>query len=112
MTDPNTPQEVETILPACDASKSQTPWIAVIVQAVIATILVLVFDEFPDALDYTTFAIVLATIADTSALYVLRFRDPDRARPYRAAGYPWVPALYILANLAIAPAARPAEEVS
>jgi APA family basic amino acid/polyamine antiporter len=84
------------------SSKSQTPWIAVIVQAVIATILVLVFDEFPDALDYTTFAIVLATIADTSALYVLRFRDPDRARPYRAAGYPWVPALYILANLAIA----------
>ena len=44
----------------------------------------------------------VATIADTSALYVLRFRDPDRARPYRAAGYPWVPALYILANLAIA----------
>jgi len=84
------------------SAKSQTPWIAVIVQAVMATILVLVFDEFPDALDYTTFAIVLATIADTSALYVLRFRDPDRARPYRAAGYPWVPALYILANLAIA----------
>lgn len=84
------------------SAKSQTPWIAVLVQAVMATVLVLVFDEFPKALNYTTFAIVLATIADTSALYVLRWRDPDRARPYRAAGYPWVPALYILANLAIA----------
>ncbi len=84
------------------STRSQTPWMAVVVQATMATALVLVFDEFPKALDYTTFAIVLATLADTSALYVLRFRDPHRARPYRAAGYPWVPALYILANLAIA----------
>ena len=84
------------------SASSQTPWIAVIVQATMATMLVLVFNKFSKALDYTTFAIVVATIADTSALYVLRFRDPTRARPYRAAGYPWVPALYILANLAIA----------
>ena len=48
-----------------------------------ATVLVLVLDKFPNALDYTTFAIVLATIADTSALYVLRAR-PDAPRPYRA----------------------------
>jgi APA family basic amino acid/polyamine antiporter len=82
--------------------RTQTPWIAVVVQAGMATVLVLVFDEFPRVLDYTTFAIVLATLADTSALYVLRAREPGRPRPYRAAGYPWVPALYILANLAIA----------
>ncbi len=80
---------------------SRTPWVAVVVQAVTATLLVLVFDEFPKVLDYTTFAIVLATIADTSALYVLRVRQPDRPRPYRAAGYPVVPLLYILANVAI-----------
>lgn len=84
------------------SASSKTPWIAVVVQAIMATVLVLVFDEFPRILDYTTFAIVIATIADTSALYVLRFREPERARPYRAAGYPWVPALYILANVAIA----------
>jgi APA family basic amino acid/polyamine antiporter len=84
------------------STTSQTPWIAVVVQAVMATVLVLVFDKFSKVLDYTTFAIVLATIADTSALYVLRWRDPDRPRPYRAAGYPWVPALYILANVGIA----------
>jgi APA family basic amino acid/polyamine antiporter len=84
------------------SATSQTPWIAVLVQAVMATALVLLFDKFSNVLDYTTFAIILATIADTTALYVLRVRDPDRARPYRAAGYPWVPALYILANLGIA----------
>jgi APA family basic amino acid/polyamine antiporter len=97
------------------SATSQTPWIAVLVQAVMATALVLVFDKFSNVLDYTTFAILLATLADTSALYVLRFRDPGRARPYRAAGYPWVPALYILANLGIAFAlmrAKPVESLT
>jgi APA family basic amino acid/polyamine antiporter len=83
------------------SATSATPWVAVVVQAVTATVLVLVFDEFPHILNYTTFAIVVATIADTSALYVLRARQPARERPYRAAGYPLVPFLYIVANVAI-----------
>ena len=95
------------------SARAQTPWVAVIVQAVTASLLVLIFrGNLWKVLEYTTFAIVVATIADTGALYVLRFRDPDRARPYRAAGYPWVPALYILANIAIAISmvrARPVE---
>ncbi len=53
-------------------------------------------------LDYTTFAIVLATIADVAAFYRLRRRRPDLPRPYRAWGYPVVPALYVIANVAIA----------
>ena len=59
-----------------------------------------------------TFAIVLATIADTVALYVLRHRQPRRPRPYRAWGYPIVPGLYIAANVGIATAmlrGRPVE---
>ncbi len=94
---------------------SRTPWVAVIAQSVTATVLVLVFTEMPRVLDYTTFAIVLATIADTTALYVLRRREPERERPYRAAGYPVVPMLYILANVGIAISmmvARPVECVT
>jgi basic amino acid/polyamine antiporter, APA family len=33
------------------------------------------------------------------AVFVLRRRDPDRERPYRTWGYPWVPALFLLATL-------------
>jgi APA family basic amino acid/polyamine antiporter len=84
----------------------KTPHIAVIGQAVVATILVVAFkadsESLGKVLNYTTFAIVLATIADTTALYVLRVREPNRARPYRATGYPVVPLVYIVANLAIA----------
>ena len=84
-----------------------TPHVAILVQAVGAILLLIVIDRFPhslflSALSYTTFAIVLATLADVSALYVLRRRQPTRRRPYRAWGYPWVPVLYLLANGGIA----------
>jgi APA family basic amino acid/polyamine antiporter len=84
-------------------SVTQTPWIAVILQSVAATALVIAFgNDIFGVLDYTTFAIVLATIADTSALYVLRRRMPTMDRPYRAAGYPVVPLLYLLTNVGVA----------
>ena len=89
-----------------------TPTVAIGVQAVVAIGLLLVLGNFPSALDFTTFAILLATTADIAALYRLRWRDPDRPRPYRAWGYPVVPALYGLANAGIAAAllwARPFE---
>jgi len=91
---------------AATLNQAKTPHVAVIGQAVVATILVVAFeaniDSLGKVLNYTTFAIVLATIADTTALYVLRARQPHRERPYRARGYPVVPLLYILANVAIA----------
>jgi APA family basic amino acid/polyamine antiporter len=82
----------------------ETPHIALLVQAVIAGALLLVLQSFPSVLDYTTFAIVAATMADVTALYVLRRRQPLRPRPYRAWGYPVLPAVYLLANGGIAAA--------
>ena len=79
-----------------------TPHRAIVVQAFAAAGLIAVLRSFPSVLDYTVFAIVVATMADTLALYALRRRRPDRPRPYRAWGYPLVPALYLLANAGIA----------
>ncbi len=79
-----------------------TPVIAIWVQALVSVGLLLLLRTFPSALDYTTFAILLAASAGVGALYALRRRRPDAARPYRAWGYPVVPALYLVANLAIA----------
>jgi len=80
----------------------RTPATAVVVQAGVAIALLLALRGFPGALDFTTFAIVLATTADVLALLWLRRRQPGRPRPYRAPGQPWIPALYVVANLAIA----------
>src|SRR5438093_656505 len=90
----------------------RTPHRAIVVQGAVAVMLLGVLRRFPSVLDYTTFAIVLATMADTTALYALRRRRPTLPRPYRAWGYPIVPGLYLLANAAIAAAmlrGRPAE---
>lgn len=89
-----------------------TPHVAIVLQAALAIALLLALRRFPSILDFTTFGIVLATSADTAALYALRRRRPERPRPYRVWGYPWVPAVYLAANLAIAVAmirGRPVE---
>ncbi|MBU6281184.1 amino acid permease [bacterium] len=79
-----------------------TPHVAIAVQAAVAIALVVLLRRFPSVLDYTTFAIVLATIADVAALAVLRRERPAWPRPFRAIGYPWVPGLYLVANVGIA----------
>ena len=96
---------LDGLLPRAAASvnaKSAAPAGAIWTQAAVAVALVLLLQNFPSALDYTTFAIVLATIADVGALYWLRKKRPRAHRPYRAFGYPLLPALYVIANGAIA----------
>ena len=83
---------------------NRTPHRAIVIQAIVAVALLLVLRRFPSVLDYTTFAIVLATMADTAALYRLRRVRPGLPRPYRAWGYPVVPALYVIANAGVAAA--------
>lgn len=82
----------------------QTPGVAILVQAGIATAILLLLGSFEDALAYTTFAILLAAMADVAALFRLRRTRPQMARPYRAWGYPLVPVLYFVANGAVAAA--------
>ncbi|MEB2286232.1 MAG: hypothetical protein B6D46_11505 [Polyangiaceae bacterium UTPRO1] len=82
----------------------RTPHRAIVAQALAAMALLLVLRRFPSVLDYTTFAIVLATMADTAVLYRLRRRRPELHRPYRAWGYPWIPGLYLIANAGVAAA--------
>lgn len=79
-----------------------TPAAAVWVQALTAIGLIAFLESFPRALDFTVFAIVLASAADILALFALRLRRPDLERPYRAWGYPVVPAVYLVVQLAIA----------
>jgi APA family basic amino acid/polyamine antiporter len=79
-----------------------TPHVAIVLQCAATIAVLVILERFPtslfaSALDYTTFAILLATIADTFALYALRRREPGRRRPYRAWGHPFVPALYVVA---------------
>jgi basic amino acid/polyamine antiporter, APA family len=55
---------------------------------------------YGDLLDYATFASLLFYIVTIAGLFILRKREPDAERPYKAVGYPWIPALYIVCALA------------
>ena len=55
---------------------------------------------YGDLLDYTTFASLLFYVVTISGIFILRKREPDTERPYRAFGYPLVPALYVICALA------------
>jgi APA family basic amino acid/polyamine antiporter len=80
----------------------RTPSVAIGVQAVVSVAVLLLLGTFERALQYTTFAILLAMIADVLALHRLRGVAPDRPRPYRAWGYPWLTRVYLLAISVIA----------
>ena len=57
---------------------------------------------YSNLLDYVVFAVLIFYVLTIAALFVLRRTRPDAERPYRAFGYPVVPAAYILAAAAIA----------
>jgi basic amino acid/polyamine antiporter, APA family len=71
------------------------PAAGLILQAVWS--IVLVFSgTYNDLLDYVIFAALLFYVLTVGGLFMLRRQRPDAERPYRAFGYPLVPALYIL----------------
>jgi APA family basic amino acid/polyamine antiporter len=56
---------------------------------------------YSDLLDYVIFAVLIFYILTIAGLFLLRRKQPNAERPYRAFGYPIIPALYILAASAI-----------
>jgi APA family basic amino acid/polyamine antiporter len=51
--------------------------------------------RYGDLLDYVIFAVLLFYILTIAGIFVLRRTRPDLPRPYKAVGYPVLPALYI-----------------
>lgn len=57
---------------------------------------------YSDLLDYVIFAVLIFYALTTSALFVLRRTRPHMERPYKAIGYPFIPAFYIVCASSIA----------
>ena len=56
---------------------------------------------YGDLLDYVVFAVLVFYILTVAGIFLLRRSRPDAERPYRAFGYPVLPALYIMAAAGI-----------
>jgi APA family basic amino acid/polyamine antiporter len=76
--------------------RHHTPKAALWVQALWTCILAL-SGTYSNLLDYVIFAAVLFYFLTVLALFRLRTIRPEMARPYRAIGYPWMPAIYLAA---------------
>ncbi len=78
----------------------RTPVASLVVQGMWTSILCL-SGTYGQLLDYIVFAVLVFYILTIVALFVLRRTRPDAARPYRAIGYPVLPAVYIVMALYI-----------
>jgi APA family basic amino acid/polyamine antiporter len=83
----------------------QGVWIAILIllrtRHVDAAGVVTYGNLYSDLLNYVVFAALLFYVLTILGIFVLRAKRPEAERPYRAFGYPLVPALYIGAAVAI-----------
>ena len=80
--------------------KYKTPAASIIAQAALAILLVLT-GSLDSIANYVGFAITLFAGTAVAAVFVLRAREPHAPRPFKAFGYPWTPAIFVLVSLAI-----------
>lgn len=59
------------------------------------SILLVFSGTYDDLLDYVIFAVLIFYILTVTGLFILRFKMPTAERPYRALGYPILPAVYV-----------------
>ncbi len=80
--------------------RTGAPARALWLQAGWASILVL-SGSFEEIISLSSLAMMITGSLTIASLFVLRWRFPDRPRPYRAAGYPWLPGLYLLSSAVV-----------
>jgi len=83
-----------------EINKNGVPGFAIAVQSFWAVLLCL-SGTYSDLLDYVIFAVLIFFTLTILAIFVLRVKRPDIPRPYKAFGYPVIPAFYILTTVTI-----------
>jgi len=79
----------------------KTPAVALVVQAVWTSVLCL-SGTYTQLLNFVIFAALVFYGLTAVGLFALRIKRPAADRPVRAPGYPWLPALYVIATAVIA----------
>ena len=82
-------------------NRNQVPAAGLVMQATWVSVLCLT-GTYGQLLDYVIFAALIFYVLTTIGLFILRRTRPDVERPYRAVGYPVLPALYIALAGAVA----------
>ncbi|MBP9155026.1 MAG: APC family permease, partial [Xanthomonadales bacterium] len=96
----------DQLLPAsfCTVSKGGTPLPALLVSSLFMLVFI-ASNSFNTVLALLSFCFVANYALTFFSLFVLRWREPDTARPFRVPGYPWIPGLALLGSLTFLAAA-------
>ena len=78
----------------------KTPAASILAQAAFTIVLILI-GSLDAIANYVGFSITLFAGAAVAAVFVLRAREPEAPRPFKVIGYPWTPAIFVVASLAI-----------
>lgn len=84
--------------PAGKLNKFAVPQWALWVQCIIACIWS-ISGRYGQLLDMISFVVVIFYVMTIAGIFILRKKNPDAERPYKAFGYPFLPALYIVMGL-------------
>jgi APA family basic amino acid/polyamine antiporter len=77
--------------------KWRTPAFSLIGQGVWAALLT-VSGRYDQLYTYVIYGMVLSYTLTVIGMFLLRWKRPEVPRPYRCTGYPWLPAIYVLAG--------------
>ncbi|OSZ80577.1 amino acid transporter [Chitinophagaceae bacterium IBVUCB2] len=80
---------------AGELNKHNVPEFALWIQCLVASLLCL-SGKYGDLLDMISFVVVMFYALTIIGIFVLRKKRPDIERPYKAFGYPVLPAIYVL----------------
>lgn len=79
-------------------NKHAVPEFGLWLQCLVASVLCL-SGKYGDLLDMISFVVVIFYVLTILGIYILRVKSPEAERPYKAFGYPFLPALYILMGI-------------
>ena len=79
-------------------NKNSVPEFALWIQCIMACVLC-ISGKYGDLLDMISFVVVIFYVLTIFGIFILRKKRPDADRPYKAFGYPFLPAVYILMGL-------------
>jgi APA family basic amino acid/polyamine antiporter len=85
---------------AATLNKNGVPAKSLLMQCTWASLLCFT-GSYGDLLDYVMFAVMIFYVLTVSGLFILRKKRPEWERPYKAFGYPVLPAIYVLLAAAV-----------
>jgi len=84
---------------AAVVNEGGTPTTALALSLFVALMFIIFGEKFETVITVLAFFFVVDYILSFVSLFVLRFREPDKPRPYRAWGYPVTPALALIGSV-------------